>query len=66
MTEQSHEKRNHSRVNDHLNLLVAPVCQVGQSPHRVYQDLNAHTHMQLVTMCSVIGLSESENAGKCM
>lgn len=56
MTEQSHEKRNHSRVNDHLNLLVAPVCQVGQSPHRVYQDLNAHTHMQLVTMCSVIGL----------
>lgn len=26
-------------VNNHLDLLVPSICQVGQSPHCVYQDL---------------------------
>lgn len=40
MTEERHKKWNNSRINDHLDLLVAPVRQIGQSPHCVYKDLN--------------------------
>lgn len=31
--------RDDAGVDDHLDLLVAGVCQVGQSPHCVYQNL---------------------------
>lgn len=36
MAEERHKKWNDSRINDHLDLLVAPVRQIGQSPHCVY------------------------------
>jgi hypothetical protein len=39
VAKQGHQVGNDARVNDHLNLLVASVRQVGQSPHRVHQDL---------------------------
>lgn len=39
VTEQRHQMRDDAGVDDHLDLLVAGVCQVGQSPHCVYQNL---------------------------
>ncbi len=36
MAEERHKKWNDSRINNHLDLLVAPVRQIGQSPHCVY------------------------------
>lgn len=36
VAKKRHKKRNNSRINDHLDLLVASVCQIGQSPHCVY------------------------------
>lgn len=40
VTEESHKNWDDSRVNDHLDLLVAPIRQVGQSPDCVYEDLS--------------------------
>lgn len=54
VTEENHQERNHSRVNDHLDLFITSVCQVGQSPNRVYQDLNTHT--KPVRTCSGVSL----------
>lgn len=39
VTEQRYQMRDDARVDDHLDLLVPGVCQIGQSPHCVYQDL---------------------------
>lgn len=39
VAKQGHQVGHDARVDDHLNLLVAGVRQVGQSPHRVHQDL---------------------------
>lgn len=43
VAEERHEERNDPRINDHLDLLIAPVRQIGQSPHCVYEDLNTDT-----------------------
>ena len=39
VAEQWHQVRHDARVDDHLDLLVAGIRQVGQRPHRVHQDL---------------------------
>lgn len=41
VTEQRDQMRDDARVDDHLDLLVPSVRQIGQSPHCVYQDLEA-------------------------
>lgn len=43
VAKQRHEEGDDSGVDDHLDLLVAPVGQIRQSPHCVYKDLSAHT-----------------------
>lgn len=44
VTEESHKNWDDSGVNDHLDLFVAPICQVGQSPNCVYEDLSRQMH----------------------
>lgn len=41
VTEQGYQVRDDTRVDDHLDLFVPSVRQVGQSPDRVHQDLQA-------------------------
>lgn len=36
MAEERHQKRNNSRIDDHLDLFVASIRQIRQSPHCVY------------------------------
>lgn len=50
MAEERHKKWNNSRVDDHLDLLVASVRQIRQSPHCVYEDLDNATVTQLNIM----------------
>lgn len=39
VAEEGHQVRDDAGVDDHLDLLVARVRQVGQGPHSVHQDL---------------------------
>lgn len=39
VTEQRYQMWDDARVDDHLDLLVSSICQIRQSPHCVYQDL---------------------------
>lgn len=39
MAEERHEKWNDPRIYNHLDLLVASIRQIRQSPHCVYEDL---------------------------
>lgn len=48
MAEERHKKWNDSGIDDHLDLLVAPVRQIGQRPHCVYEDLNTRDALNLV------------------
>lgn len=41
--------RNDARVNDHLDLLIASVSQIRQSPHRVHKDLPKHNTQHTYT-----------------
>lgn len=41
VTEQRYQMRDNARVDDHLDLLIPSVRQIRQSPHGVYQDLEA-------------------------
>lgn len=44
--EKRHQTRDDSAVDDHLDLLVAAVCQVAQRPYRVYQDLKTKDSLE--------------------
>lgn len=41
VAEQGYKMRDDAGVDDHLDLLIPSVRQVGQSPHGVYKDLPA-------------------------
>ncbi|RUS84375.1 hypothetical protein EGW08_007837, partial [Elysia chlorotica] len=47
MAEQRHQERDHTTVNDHLDLAVPTVSQVRQSPHSVNQNLKEETQIKL-------------------
>lgn len=42
VAEQGDKEGDHARVYHHLNLLVPTIRQIGQSPHRVHQDLQKY------------------------
>lgn len=44
VAKERHQVRNNARVYDHLDLFVASVSQIRQSPHRVHQDLPDHNN----------------------
>ena len=52
VTEQRDQVRDDHRVDDHLDLLIPGVRQVGQSPHCVYQDLEAEKKHWLIYFVS--------------
>lgn len=49
MTQQRYQMWDDARVDDHLYLLVPSVSQIGQSPHRVDQDLQGTKNNRLLS-----------------
>lgn len=39
VAKEGYQVRNNARVNDHLDLLIASISQIRQSPHCVHKDL---------------------------